>query len=101
MFKQHVDEILKSTEQTSSEDNHSEQSKTGNCFNFPSSTDEYHPLPKTNTSGDYYPSRDRQPPDRFKLQLGKEYLWCTTIFNFDIIVKCINRVVLKLKTCVV
>ena len=57
VFKQHVDQILKKTESTSRE-------AIDDSFDFPSSSDEHHPSPDTDTSNAHYPSRDRQPPDR-------------------------------------
>ena len=44
--------------------NHPEPTEADNSFDFPSSTDEHHPLPETDTPTDRYPSRDRRPPDR-------------------------------------
>ena len=64
-FKQHVDQILKSTGPISSEATDSVQAETDNSFNFPASTEESHPLPETvTTSSARYPVRDRRPPDR-------------------------------------
>ena len=57
VFKRHVDQILKSTEPTSSEAIDSEQTEADNSFDFPSSTDEPHSLPETTaTSNTRYPS---------------------------------------------
>ena len=64
VFKRHVDQILKSTESMSGAVNHPEPTEVDNSFDFPSSTDEHHPLPEADTPTDRYPSRDRRPPDR-------------------------------------
>ena len=58
MFKQHVDQILKSTRLISSEVTDSVQAETDNSFNFPASTE------TVTTSSAHYPMRDRRPPDR-------------------------------------
>ena len=64
VFKGHVDQILKNTESTSKEAIDVEQAKTDDSFDFPSSLDEHHPSPDTDTSNARYPSRDRRYPDR-------------------------------------
>ena len=89
VFKRHVYQILKSTESVSSTVNHPEPTKTDNSINFPSSTDEYHPLPETDAPTDRYPSRDRRPPDRLKLELrtvvyGIHMCYCVTFVISDI-----------------
>ena len=38
--------------------NHPEPTESDNSFDFPSSTDEHHPSPETDTPTDRYPSRD-------------------------------------------
>ena len=64
VFKRYVDQILKNTESTSKEAIDVEQAKTNDSFNFPSSSNEHHPSPDTDTSNASYPSRDRRPPNR-------------------------------------
>ena len=64
VFKQHVDQILKNTESTSTEAIDVEQVRTDDSFDFPSFSDEHRPSPDTDTSNAHYPSRGHQPPDR-------------------------------------
>lgn len=62
LFKGHVDQILKSTEPTSSEAIDLEQVRElANSFDFPSPSDEHHSSPVTSA---HYSPRDYQPSDR-------------------------------------
>ena len=74
VFKQHVDQMLKNTEPTSSEAIDLEQAEMDNNFNFPSSSDEHHSSPETATSSACYPLKRLSTPWQTKLQLRREEL---------------------------
>ena len=79
MFSQSYTTI---TEPMSSIVNHPEPTESDNSFDFPSSTDEHHPSPETDTLTDRYPSRDGWLPDKVIIEEGGTVVYNCS--NYDV-----------------